>query len=100
MTSAHLYHYHLDTAEGDVTYGVIIIARGVYHPLCLCRVPSNLGSFGARGRRRGFGRERRFRDFVDITPYGRTLESQLMPQGPARGAVAAYVPRLITSPSS
>jgi hypothetical protein len=28
MTSAHLYHYHLDTAEGDVTYGVIAIAGG------------------------------------------------------------------------
>jgi hypothetical protein len=40
------------------------LTGGIYHPLCFCRAPSNLGLFGARGRRRGFGRERRFRDFV------------------------------------
>src|SRR5262245_17650848 len=28
MTSAALYHYHLDAAEGEVTYGVIAIAGG------------------------------------------------------------------------
>jgi hypothetical protein len=28
MTSAPLYYAHLDAAEGDVTYGVIAIARG------------------------------------------------------------------------
>ena len=28
MTSAPLYHAHLDAADGDVTYGVITIARG------------------------------------------------------------------------
>src|SRR5262245_64913230 len=31
-----------------------------------------------------------FADWIHITPCGRTLESQLRPQGPARGAVAAY----------
>jgi hypothetical protein len=33
-------------------------------------------------------------------PTGGLLKPQPMPQGPARGAVEAYVPRLITSPSS
>jgi phosphate transport system substrate-binding protein len=33
-------------------------------------------------------------------PYGRTLEHQPLHQGPACCAVDAYVPRLITSPSS
>jgi len=37
---------------------------------------------------------------VDIAPYGRTLQHQPLDQGPARGTLAAYVPRLITSPSS
>src|SRR5215831_10305705 len=33
-------------------------------------------------------------------PLGGLLKPQPMPQGPARGAIEAYVPRLITSPSS
>ena len=33
-------------------------------------------------------------------PSGGLLEYQLLPQGPARGALETYVPRLITSPSS
>jgi hypothetical protein len=37
---------------------------------------------------------------LDIAPYGRTLQHQPLDQGPARGTLAAYVPRLITSPSS
>ncbi len=37
---------------------------------------------------------------VHIAPYGRTLQPQPHYQGPARWAVEAYVPRLITSPSS
>ena len=48
---------------------------------------------------------RRFRRWLDnekmhIAPYGRTLHPSPLAQGPARGAVEAYVPRLITSPSS
>src|SRR5713101_7811594 len=35
-----------------------------------------------------------------ITPCGRTFQSQPRYQGPARWAVEAYVPHLITSPSS
>jgi hypothetical protein len=38
--------------------------------------------------------------FLHIAPYGRTLQPSPLAQGPARGAVEAYVPRLITSPSS
>ena len=37
---------------------------------------------------------------LDIAPYGRTLQPHPLDQGPARGTLAAYVPRLITSPSS
>ena len=37
---------------------------------------------------------------VHIAPCGRTLQHQPLDQGPARGTLAAYVPRLITSPSS
>jgi hypothetical protein len=33
-------------------------------------------------------------------PCGRTLQPSPLDQGPARGALEAYVPRLITSPSS
>src|SRR5947209_20303105 len=38
--------------------------------------------------------------WMHIAPYGRTLEHQPLHQGPACCAVEAYVPRLITSPSS
>jgi hypothetical protein len=34
------------------------------------------------------------------TPSGRTLGTSVYPQGPARGVLDVYVPRLITSPSS
>src|SRR5713101_3359609 len=37
---------------------------------------------------------------MHITPCGRTLQRQSLAQGPARGPLASYVPRLITSPSS
>ena len=37
---------------------------------------------------------------VHKAPCGRTLQHQPLDQGPARGTLAAYVPRLITSPSS
>jgi putative transposase len=37
---------------------------------------------------------------VNKAPYGRTLQHQPLYQGPARCALEAYVPRLITSPSS
>ena len=37
---------------------------------------------------------------LHITPCGRTFQTQPRYQGPARWAVEAYVPRLITSPSS
>src|SRR5216683_2237056 len=37
---------------------------------------------------------------LHITPCGRTFQSQPRYQGPARWAVEAYVPHLITSPSS
>src|SRR6266849_4165823 len=37
---------------------------------------------------------------MHITPCGRTLQRQSLDQGPARGPLASYVPRLITSPSS
>ncbi len=37
---------------------------------------------------------------MHITPCGRTFQSQPRYQGPARWAVEAYVPHLITSPSS
>ena len=37
---------------------------------------------------------------VHITPYGRTLQPSPLDQGPARCALDAYVPRLITSLSS
>src|SRR5262249_13315213 len=37
---------------------------------------------------------------VNKAPYGRTLQHQPLDQGPARCALKAYVPRLITSPSS
>ena len=37
---------------------------------------------------------------MNIAPYGRTFQRQPLNQGPARGALEAYVPRLITSPSS
>jgi hypothetical protein len=50
------------------------------------------GSFGDR--------ENAFSYTMDIAPYGRTLQHQPLDQGPARGTLAAYVPRLITSPSS
>ena len=47
------------------------------------------------------GRARLLRDGdVHIAPCGRTLQPSPLAQGPARGAVEAYVPRLITSPSS
>jgi hypothetical protein len=35
-----------------------------------------------------------------IAPCGRTLQPYPLDQGPARGALEAYVPRLILSPSS
>ena len=38
--------------------------------------------------------------WMDITPCGRALHRQSLYQGPARCAFEAYVPRLITSPSS
>ena len=38
--------------------------------------------------------------WMHITPFGRTLQGQSLDQGPARGPLASYVPRLITSPSS
>ncbi len=44
-------------------------------------------------------RTRLFR-LLDIAPCGRTLQHQPFPQGPARCAVDAYVPRLITCTSS
>ena len=37
---------------------------------------------------------------LNIAPYGRTFQRQPLHQGPARGALEAYVPRLLTSPSS
>jgi hypothetical protein len=37
---------------------------------------------------------------VHIAPWGRTLKTSPLDQGPARCALDAYVPRLITSPSS
>jgi hypothetical protein len=37
---------------------------------------------------------------LDITPFGRTFQPQPRYQGLARWAIEAYVPRLITSPSS
>jgi alcohol dehydrogenase (cytochrome c) len=37
---------------------------------------------------------------VHKTPSGRTLETSVYPQGPARCALEVYVPRLLTSPSS
>ncbi len=37
---------------------------------------------------------------LHIAPCGRTLQPSPLDQGPARGALEAYVPRLITSPSS
>jgi len=37
---------------------------------------------------------------LDITPFGRTFQPQPHHQGPARWAMEAYVPRLVTSPSS
>jgi hypothetical protein len=37
---------------------------------------------------------------VHIAPCGRTLQPYPLDQGPARGALEAYVPRLILSPSS
>jgi site-specific DNA-methyltransferase (adenine-specific) len=44
---------------------------------------------------------RNFRnEIMNKAPYGRTLRTSAFPQGPARCAVDAYVPRLITSPSS
>ena len=39
-------------------------------------------------------------DLLHKAPYGRTLQPSPLTQGPARGAHEAYVPRLITSPSS
>ena len=39
-------------------------------------------------------------DLMHIAPYGRTLQPQSLYQGPARCVLEAYVPRLITSPSS
>jgi hypothetical protein len=39
-------------------------------------------------------------DRVDKAPCGRTLQHQPLYQGPARCALEAYVPRLITCPSS
>ena len=39
-------------------------------------------------------------DELHIAPYGRTLQPQPRYQGPDRGALEAYVPRLITSTSS
>jgi hypothetical protein len=50
------------------------------------------------GKRRLKPRERK--RLVHKAPYGRTLQPSPLPQGPARGAHEAYVPRLITSPSS
>jgi len=38
--------------------------------------------------------------WLHIAPCGRTLQPSPLDQGPARGALEAYVPRLITSPSS
>jgi hypothetical protein len=40
------------------------------------------------------------RSELDITPFRRTFQRQPLDQGPARGTLEAYVPRLITSPSS
>jgi hypothetical protein len=37
---------------------------------------------------------------MHITPCGRALQRPSLDQGPARGALEAYVPRLILSPSS
>jgi transposase-like protein len=37
---------------------------------------------------------------VHIAPCGRTLQPSPLDQGPARGALEVYVPRLIISPSS
>jgi CubicO group peptidase (beta-lactamase class C family) len=37
---------------------------------------------------------------LHIAPCGRTLQPSPLDQGPARCALEAYVPRLITSPSS
>src|SRR5437899_187606 len=64
------------------------------------------GSFGAalglateiNGHLSVFAEGRRL--CLHIAPYGRTLEHQPLHQGPACCAVEAYVPRLITSPSS
>ncbi len=39
-------------------------------------------------------------EVVHIAPCGRTLQPYPLDQGPARGALEAYVPRLILSPSS
>ena len=38
--------------------------------------------------------------YLNKAPYGRTLQHQPLYQGPARCALEAYVPRLITCPSS
>jgi hypothetical protein len=38
--------------------------------------------------------------FLNKAPYGRTLQHQSLYQGPARCALEAYVPRLLTCPSS
>src|SRR5712691_10128772 len=42
----------------------------------------------------------RLQNDLHIAPYGRTLQPQPRYQGPDRGALEAYVPRLITSTSS
>ncbi len=41
-----------------------------------------------------------FTPWLHIAPCGRTLQPSPLDQGPARCALEAYVPRLITSPSS
>jgi hypothetical protein len=38
--------------------------------------------------------------YLHIAPYGRTLQPQSLYQGPDRCVLEAYVPRLITCPSS
>jgi hypothetical protein len=40
------------------------------------------------------------RDILHKAPCGRTLQPSPLDQGPARGALEVYVPRLMTSPSS
>jgi len=86
----------------EITVVNVKTGEQLYHNSCITNhrlTADNVGHVAhvSRGR---WKIENENNNVLDITPFGRTFQPQPHHQGPARWAMEAYVPRLVTSPSS